>query len=133
MTEELLEPAPALGPFFRFTDEAAWLAAARAAGFMIAVTDDDGVAFEALQAYTHDHAIDVIGPISEGGEWDEDGNEITPPTVLPGWHINYLGELPHGWESFEVTPDTPRRVFYGVGRVIVDDVTPLPLADLGEI
>ena len=111
MTEELLEPAPVLGPFFRFTDEAAWLAAARAAGFMITVTDDNGVASEALQAYTHDHAIDVIGLISEGGEWDEDSNEITPPTVLLGWHVNFLGALPEGWEAFEVKPTSPHRKF----------------------
>ena len=111
MTEELLEPAPALGPFFRFADEAAWLAAARAADFMITVTDNNGVASEALQAYTQDHAIDVIGTISEGGEWDEDGNEITPPTVLPGWHVNFLGALPEGWESFEVKPMSPHRKF----------------------
>ena len=111
MTEELLEPAPVPGPFFRFADEAAWLAAVQAAGFMITAIDDDGVASEALQAYTHDHAIDVIGLISEGGEWDEDGNEIVPPTVLPGWHVNFLGALPEGWESFEVKPATPHRKF----------------------
>ena len=111
MTEELLEPTPVPGPFFRFANEAEWLAAARAAGFMITVNDDDGVVSEVLQAYTHDHAIDVLGIIIEGSKWDKDGNQITSPTVLPGWHINYLGELPDGWESFEVTPNTPNRVF----------------------
>ena len=111
MTEQLIESAPVPGPFFRFTDEAAWLTAARDAGFMVTVTDDEGNETEQLQAYTANRAIDVIGIITEGGEWDEDGNEIVPPTVLPGWHVNYLGDLPDGWEQFEVTPTTPARVF----------------------
>lgn len=103
--EEEFTPTP--GPFFKFTDEAAWLTAARAAGFM--GTDEEGN--EILIKYTHNRAIDVIGTIIEGGEWDEDGNEIVAPTVLSGWHVNYLGELPTGWESYEVTPSTPYRVF----------------------
>ena len=85
MPEELLEtpstPAPSV--YFRFVDEASWLAAARSAGFITTVVDDEGVEF-ARKDYTAAHAIDVIGLISEGGEWDEDGNEIIPPTVLPG-------------------------------------------------
>ena len=111
MTEELLESAPVPGPFFRFTDEAAWLTAARDAVFMVTVTDEEGNETEQLQAYTANRAVDVVGIITEGGEWDEDGNEIVAPTVLPGWHVNYLGELPTGWEQFEVTPTTPSRVF----------------------
>ena len=103
--EEELTPTP--GPFFRFADEAAWLTAARAAGFM--GTDEEGN--EILVQYTHDRAIDVIGTITEGGEWDNEGNEIVAPTVLSGWHVNYLGDLPTGWESYEVTPSTPYRVF----------------------
>ena len=116
MEEKLLEPAPVPGPFFRFTDEAAWLTAARAAGFMsdVPVYDDEGVQTgteEQLIAYTANRAIDVVGIITTGGEWDEDGNEIVAPTVLPGYHVNYVGELPDGWEQFEVTPTTPSRVF----------------------
>ena len=109
---EELEFTPTPGPFFRFADEAAWLTAARAAGFMITVTDDEGNETEQLQAYTASHAIDVVGIITEGGEWDEDGNEIVAPTTLPGYHINYLGALPDGWESYEVTPSTPNRRFF---------------------
>lgn len=103
--EEEFTPTP--GPFFKFTDEAAWLTAARAAGFM--GTDEEGN--EILIQYTHDRAIDVIGIITEGGEWDDDGNVITEPTALDGWHVNYIGDLPTGWESYEVTPSTPYRVF----------------------
>ena len=102
MEEELLTP-PAPGPFFRFADEAAWLTAARAAGFIDA--DDQ------LVTVTHDYAIDVVGTITVGGEWDEEGNELVAPTTLNGWHVNYVGELPDGWEAFEVTPSNPYRVF----------------------
>ena len=100
-----------LGSFFRFTDEAAWLTAARAAGFMITVTDEEGNETEQLQAYTSNRAIDVVGTITEGGEWDDEGNVTVEPTTLSGWHVNYLGDLPTGWESYEVTPATPHRVF----------------------
>ena len=82
--EEEFTPTPR--PFFKFTDEAAWLTAARAAGFM--GTDEEGN--EILIQYTHDRAIDVIGIITEGGEWDDDGNVITEPTALDGWHVNYI-------------------------------------------
>ena len=111
MTEELIESPPVPGPFFRFTNEAAWLTAARDAGFIVTVTNEEGNETEQLQAYTANRAIDVVGTITEGGEWDEDGNEIVAPTVLPGWHVNYLGELPTGWEQFEVKPLTPHRVW----------------------
>jgi hypothetical protein len=98
MTDELLTPPP-IGPFFRFPDEATWLTAARDAGFI--VTDEEGT--ERLAAYTKDHAIDVVGIITEGGEWDDEGNEITPPTVLDGWHVNYQGSLPEGWDTLTGT------------------------------
>ena len=103
--EEEFTPTP--GPFFKFADEAAWLTAARAAGFM--GTDEEGN--EILIQYTHNRAVDVVGTITEGGEWDEDGNEIVAPTTLPGYHINYRGDLPDGWDAYEVTPSTPHRRF----------------------
>lgn len=52
MTEEFIETSPVPGPFFRFTDEEAWLTAARAAGFMTTVTDEEGNEQEQLNAYT---------------------------------------------------------------------------------
>ena len=111
MTQELLNPKPTPGPFFRFADEASWLNAARTAGFMVTAIDGEGNELEQLQAYTHEHAIDVVGIITVGGEWDEDGTETVAPTTLDGFHINYVGDLPDGWEAFEVTPDNPYRVF----------------------
>jgi hypothetical protein len=85
--------------YLRLADAETWAAAAAVAGFM---TD------EGLLAYTHDHAIDLIGTIVQGGEY---GPEISAPEVLPGWHVNYIGDLPPGWEEFLVTPELPYRVF----------------------
>ena len=89
--------------FLRFPNESAWTAAATEAGFIV----DD-----ALAAYTHDRAIDVVGKITRGGEYDpETGEVIVAPEVLDGWHVNFAGELPEGWEEFLVTPNDPYRVF----------------------
>lgn len=108
MTEELLEPLPPIGPFFRFPDEATGMAALDAAGFT--ATDEDGNV--TIVTASHAHAIDVIGPISIGGTYDpETGKVITPPTLLDGWHVNYIGELPDGWEDYAVSPEQPVRVF----------------------
>ena len=95
-------PMP-IGPFFRFPDEATGTAALEAAGLL----NEDGSFITA----SHTHALDVIGVITRGGEWDDEGNVITPPTALDGWHVNYQGELPEGWEEFLVEPANPYRVF----------------------
>jgi len=91
--------------FLRFPDADAWTAAATEAGF---ITDDT------FAAYTHDRAIDVVGAITRGGEYDpETGDVIVAPEVLDGWHINFAGELPDGWEQYAVSPERPVRVFAG--------------------
>ena len=99
MTEELLTPPSPI--FFRFPDEAT-------AKVVLAdyLTEDD-----TWITASHTHALDVIGTISRGGEWDEEGNVITSPEVLPGWHVNYVGEVPEGWNQFVVNPVEPYRVF----------------------
>lgn len=89
--------------FLRFPDADTWTAAASEAGFM---------ADDTLAAYTHDHAIDVVGTITRGGEYDpETGDVIVAPTVLPGFHVNYSGDLPEAWAEFVVEPAAPYRVF----------------------
>ena len=104
MTEELTP-----GTFFRFPDEAAWTSAATEAGFF-SEPDEDGNT--TLLAYTNDRAIDVIGVITRGGEWDyETGEVIVAPTVLDGWHVNYQGVLPDGWDAYAVFPVNPARVW----------------------
>ena len=113
--EELEAPAPVPGPFFKWSSEKTWLTAAKKAGFIktITETDEEGkeTTTEVLDAYTHDHAIDVVGVLYEGGKWDEEGKEIEAPTKIPGWHVNYLGPLPTGWDKKEVTPENPQRRF----------------------
>ena len=113
MTEEIIE-TPVPGPYFRFVDETAWVTAAKAAGFYVTVTDEEGVESEVLQAYTADRAIDVIGTLyNDDGVYDEEGEEVTAPTPMAGWHVNYLGDLPDGWENYEVTPEQPKRMWAG--------------------
>jgi hypothetical protein len=95
--------------FLRFPDESAWTAAATEAGFF-SEPDEDGNT--TLAAYTNDHAIDVVGTITRGGECDpETGDVIVAPEVLDGWHVNFAGVLPDGWDEFLVTPADPYRVF----------------------
>jgi hypothetical protein len=72
--------------FLRFPDADAWTAAATEAGFIV----DDSLA-----AYTHERAIDVVGLIPE----------------TEGWHVNFSGELPDGWDNYLVEPANPYRVF----------------------
>ena len=88
--------------FLRFPDESTWTAAATEAGFIV----DD-----ALAAYTHDRAVDCIGKITRGGEYDKDGEVIVAPEVLDGWHVNFAGTLPDGWDEYVVSPEQPVRVF----------------------
>ena len=90
--------------YLRFPDATTGLAALDAAGLL---TDDD-----APITASHTHAVDVIGPIWTGGTYDpDDGTVITAPKLLPGWHVNYIGDLPHGWDAYLVAPKQPSRVF----------------------
>lgn len=62
-------------------------------------------------AYTN---IDVIGTITEGGQWDEEGNELVAPTVIEGWHVNIRlieGEDAEPLLPYLVTPSSPIRVW----------------------
>ena len=95
--------------YLRFLDEQAWTKAATAAGFC-SEPDEDGNT--AIAAYTADHAIDVVGTITRGGEWNpKTGKQIVAPTVLEGYHVNFIGTLPTGWDEFRVEPANPYRVF----------------------
>jgi len=89
--------------FLRFPDEATGMAALDAAGLL----NDDG---EFITA-SHNHALDVIGTITTGGEYDKNGDIIVPFTELDGWHVNYSGDIPANWEQYSVNPQSPYRVF----------------------
>ena len=93
--------------FLRFPDSATGVAALAAADLL-----DPENAFPITASLTY--ALDVIGPIVRGGSWDpETGEVITPPTLLDGWHVNYQGDLPDGWEQYVVTPQNPARAWAG--------------------
>lgn len=65
-------------------------------------------------------AIDEVGVLyNNDGVYDEEGNVITPPTQIEGYHFNYRTvygnkppiPLPVELESYIVTPETPQRTF----------------------
>lgn len=90
--------------YIRFPSQATGIAALEAAGLLT----ENGFPVTA----SHTHALDVIGAIVRGGEWDpETGEVITPPTMLDGWHVNYMGELPDDWDQYVVHPTQPVRVW----------------------
>jgi hypothetical protein len=94
--------------YIRFPDESTGMAALDAAGLTTTNEDGDTVVLTA----SHTHALDVVGPIYKGGTYDPDtGEVITPPVLLSGWHVNYVGELPEGWAEYAVSPEQPARVW----------------------
>jgi len=94
--------------YIRFPDESTGMAALDAAGLLYTDEDGDTVVLTA----SHTHALDVIGPIYRGGTYDPDTGEVlTPPVLLSGWHVNYIGELPEGWDAYLVEPNHPSRIF----------------------
>ena len=88
---------------YRFNSRNQFRSLAAAEGLL---TEDDE-----LITNSHTHAIDEIGVIYEGGTYDAEGEVITPPTALPGWHVNTAGIAPEAWEEFLVTPQNPKRVW----------------------
>ena len=92
---------------YRFQSCAQFRTLAAAEGL---VTADD----ELITA-SHTHAIDEIGVIYEGGEYDrETGEVITPPVALTGWHVNVVGDLaPEAWDQYLIVVNHPVRVFFG--------------------
>ena len=59
--------------------------------------------------------IDVIGKIVDTqGTYDDEGNELTAPTYLTGWHVNTTSEVPE-WADYlcDPQPVTPVRIYAG--------------------
>lgn len=90
---------------YKFPDRATFLDLAEAEGL---VTEEGN-----LITASHHHAIDEIGPITQGGEWDADGNVIVPPTVIEGHHVNVLGIAPEAWDEYLVVVNHAARIFFG--------------------
>ena len=90
---------------YRFNSRNQFRTLAAAEGLL---TEDDK-----LITASHTHAIDEIGTLYEGGTYDAEGEVIEAPTLLDGWHVNYVGEPPEAWDKFQVNPATPSRIFAG--------------------
>lgn len=60
---------------------------------------------------SHEHALDPVGAIYTPGTVDAQGNQLTAPVAVPGWHVNLIGELPPEAVQYAVEPVTPMRVF----------------------
>jgi len=102
--------------YLRFPDETTALNEFAAADFYFSGPNDEA---PVLRAYTFDYALDVIGTITRPGAYDPDTNiELTPPEILPGWHANFIGTLPAGWEQYLVQPRNPVRVFAGTDDTV---------------
>ena len=115
--------------YLRFADQSVWEAAAAAAGFRTSIPtvieeasfdEETGEPIPAVIEdrwtwlyYTHDWSIDDIGILyNNDAIIDPDTGEITSPaTPMEGWHVNFIGTLPEGWDEYLVAPLNPRRVF----------------------
>jgi hypothetical protein len=80
---------------------------------------DDG---ELITA-SHTHSLDEVGTIYEGGEYGPDGEVITPPVALTGWHVNTIGLAPEAWDQYLVVVNSPSRVFLGGPTQAPDSAT----------
>ena len=78
--------------YLKFPDEATFAAAM-----------PDGV--QAIRIMPH--------PLTVGGRYDDDGAELEAPTLLPGFHVNALGDVPEAWRDYIVAPRSPLAVFGG--------------------
>jgi hypothetical protein len=90
---------------YRFDSQNQFRTLAAAEGL---ITEDD----ELITA-SHTYSLDEIGIIYEGGTYDAEGNVITPPVALPGWHVNYAGEPPEAWDQYLVIVNSASRIFFG--------------------
>jgi hypothetical protein len=59
------------------------------------------------------HALDEIGTIYEGGSFSPEGEVITPPVALTGWHVNSITLAPVAWDAYLVIVNSPARAFLG--------------------
>jgi hypothetical protein len=94
---------------YRFPSEETFLALAAAEGLI--ATDDDGN--ETLITNSHTHSIDPFGTDYKGGTYDDEGNVITPPVALDGYHVNALGIAPEAWDEFLVVVNSASHIFLG--------------------
>ena len=57
----------------------------------------------------------IIGKIVDtSGTYDEEGNQLTAPTYIAGWHVNTTSKVAE-WADYlcDPQPSTPMRVYAG--------------------
>lgn len=61
----------------------------------------------------------VVGRIIDvPGTYDEDGNELTPPTFREGWHVNMTELIPE-LEQYQIFPAKPYRIYAGAETIFL--------------
>ena len=102
-----------------FPDYATAVAAAKSLGFW---DDDSDTLRTSGQTIPEDGApfswaIDEIGtdPVVIQGTYDENGDELTPPTRLQGYAVNAAGELPEAALAYAIPYGSAGRLFGGSG------------------
>lgn len=113
---------------YRFPDRATFLSLCDTLGWLSVVTEQSPEA--SLIAYTHDRAVDEVGPVvTVPGTYDEDGSELTAPVVDSGHHVNLIGSHPVEFESYLVLVNSPYRQFAGHSGPSVDPNAPVVLPE----
>ena len=102
--------------FLKFPDQQTFLDACSDAG--LTSRDEDGNT--TISRYSHDHAMRVLGTLTETvepAEYDDDEGEVVKEAVteeLEGWHVNYKGELPESFTGYVIDqPSRPHEIFAG--------------------
>lgn len=58
------------------------------------------------------HAVVYIGAIVDvDGEYNDEGEELTAPTYLDGYHVDVMTKEVVDFGAFVVTPNNPRHTF----------------------
>ena len=108
---------------YAFPDRDTFLASCGNLGWLSEPSEEAPEA--SLIAYTHDRAVDEIGPVQTlPGTYDEDGVELTAPVYDIRHHINYIGAVVTEWDQYRLYPVNPVRCFAG-GSVEPEEVAEL--------
>jgi hypothetical protein len=91
---------------YKFPDRDAFRELAAAKGL---INEEGGLITD-----SHEHSIVEVGLIYVGGEYDADGELITAPALLDGYHVNSNAQFaPETWDEFLIIVNNPACVFAG--------------------
>lgn len=73
-----------------------------------------GVYTEDLSFGNGIHAIVELGlVVLTDGTYDEQGNEITPPVYVDGYHYDVMSEIEIDFGTNKIFPNNPKHIFAG--------------------